>query len=179
MNKISTPSAYGDLIAPATLKIERVLPGPIERVWSYLTDSNLRRKWLAAGEMDLKAGAPFEFVWRNDELTNPPGARPDGFEAEHRMKSTIVTVDPPRGLTFTWGATQSGEVSITLAQQGDEVLLTIIHRRLPDRGVMLNVSAGWHSHLDLLVAQLRGTKTSPHWDHFMTLKQDYDRRLPS
>jgi uncharacterized protein YndB with AHSA1/START domain len=25
---------YGELIEPATLKIQRVLPGPVERVWA-------------------------------------------------------------------------------------------------------------------------------------------------
>ena len=58
---------------PSTLRIQRLLPGPIERVWAYLTESELRRKWLAAGEMEMKVGAPFELVWRNDELTDPPG----------------------------------------------------------------------------------------------------------
>jgi uncharacterized protein YndB with AHSA1/START domain len=38
-------------IEPATLKIERLLPGPIERVWACLTEIGLRRRWLAAGEM--------------------------------------------------------------------------------------------------------------------------------
>src|SRR5262249_41272244 len=32
-----TPDAYGVLTEPATLKIQRLLPGPIERVWAYLT----------------------------------------------------------------------------------------------------------------------------------------------
>ena len=41
--KLTPPDAYGTLIEPATLKIERLLPGPIERVWAYLTDSELRR----------------------------------------------------------------------------------------------------------------------------------------
>ena len=43
--------AYGVLTEPATLKLERLLPGPIERVWAYLVDSGLRRQWLASGEM--------------------------------------------------------------------------------------------------------------------------------
>jgi len=75
MNERPTLDAHGMLIEPATLKIQRLLPGPIERVWAYLTESELRRKWLVAGEMKMKVGAPFELVWRNDELTNPPGQR--------------------------------------------------------------------------------------------------------
>ena len=48
MTKAATPDAYGALIDPATLKIQRLLPGPIERVWAYLTQSELRGQWLAA-----------------------------------------------------------------------------------------------------------------------------------
>ena len=48
MTDPAAPGAYGVFIEPGTLKIERVLPGPIERVWAYLTDSDLRRQWLAA-----------------------------------------------------------------------------------------------------------------------------------
>jgi uncharacterized protein YndB with AHSA1/START domain len=64
---------YGALTEPTTLEIQRLLPGPIERIWAYLTESEMRRKWLAAGDMEMRVGALFELVWRNDELTNPPG----------------------------------------------------------------------------------------------------------
>jgi len=60
MNATATRDAYGTLIEPATLKIQRLLPGPIERIWAYLTESDQRRKWLAAGKMEMKVGAPFE-----------------------------------------------------------------------------------------------------------------------
>ena len=71
MTMLETPDAYGALIEPATVKIARLLPGPIERVWAYLTESDLRRRWLASGVMELKVGAPFELVWRNGDLTDP------------------------------------------------------------------------------------------------------------
>src|SRR4029079_5173925 len=102
MDAKTRPDAYGALIEPTTLKIQRLLPGPIERVWAYLTDSELRRKWLAAGLMEMKVGAPFELVWNNDRLPNPPGQRPAGFAAEHRMQCRITELDPPRKLCITW-----------------------------------------------------------------------------
>jgi uncharacterized protein YndB with AHSA1/START domain len=177
MTERATPDPYGALTEPATLKIERLLPGPIERVWAYLTDSELRRQWLAAGEMEMKVGAPFELVWRNDELTNPPGQRPPGFSDEHRMQSRITELDPPRRLAFSWGNT--GGVSFELKPVSDEVLLTVIHRRLPDRATMLNVSAGWHMHLDILAARASGKEPGPFWDGFSRLKTEYGRRLPA
>ena len=177
MTDLATPNAYGALTEPATLTIERLLPGPIERVWAYLTESELRRKWLAAGPMEMKVGAPFEFVWRNDELTDPPGQRPPDFGDEHRMQSRITEVDPPRKLAFAWQG--SGDVSFELEPKGDHVLLTVIHRRLPDRATLLKVGAGWHMHLDILVARATGKKPAPFWEGWNRLQKEYDKRMPA
>ncbi len=176
MNEAVSLDLYGVLIEPATLKMQRLLPGPIERVWSYLTKSELRRQWLASGDMELKVGAPFEFVWRNDELTSPPGERPEGFSEEHRMQSRIAELVPPFKLAYEWPG--AGHVAFTLEPQGDEVLLTVIHSRLPDRRMMLGVSAGWHAHLDMLAIRMRGEKAPPFWDQMVRLRKEYDRRLP-
>ena len=54
MNDHAKVGDYGALSEPATLTIQRMLPGPIERVWAYLTESDLRSKWLASGDMELK-----------------------------------------------------------------------------------------------------------------------------
>lgn len=167
---------YGTLTEPATLTIKRLLPGPIERVWSYLTDSQLRAKWLASGAMDLRVGAPFELVWRNDDLTDPPGEKPPGFGEEHRMQSRITELDAPRKLSFAWS--NSGDVTFELAPQGDQVLLTLTHRRLPDRKMMLGVSAGWHAHLNVLVARTLGNQLAPFWDDMSRLRAEYDQRIP-
>ncbi|MFA5122936.1 SRPBCC family protein [Zavarzinia sp.] len=176
MTEIQDLDPHGTLIEPATLKIQRLLPGPIERIWSYLTESELRRKWLAAGDMTGGAGSTVELVWRNDELTDPPGRRPDGFPAERRMASRILVSEPPHRLVFTWGET--GEVSFELAPAGGRVLLTVIHRRLADHSAELSVAAGWHTHLDLLAARLTGANPPPFWDGWAVLRADYERRLP-
>lgn len=176
MTQTTKPSAYGALIEPTVLKMERLLPGPIERVWSYLTDGNLRRQWLASGEMDLRPGTEFEFVWRNDELTDPPGARPDGMGAENRMTCKILEVDPPRRLFISWGV--QSDVLFELTQKGPDTLLTLTHRRAPNREVLLNVSAGWHAHIDVLEAKLAGKLPGPHWDNWVSLKADYAARFP-
>lgn len=168
--------AYGTLTEPTTLTIQRHLPGPIERVWAYLTEEDLRRKWFAAGAMEPKAGAPVEFVWRNDELTDPPGKRPEGFGGEHRMTCRIIEADPPRRLAFTFG--QAGEVAISLEPVRDRVLLTLVHRRLPDRGTILKVSPGWHAHLDVLAARMADERPAPFWDNVARLRQEYEARLP-
>jgi uncharacterized protein YndB with AHSA1/START domain len=176
MTQLATDDGYGALIEPTTLEIQRLLPGPIERIWAYLTESELRRQWLAAGQMEMKVGSLFEFVWRNDELTSPPGERPPGFADEHRMQARITELDPPRKLAITWQG--SGEVSFELEPVRDRVLLTVVHRRVPDRATLLKVSAGWHMHLDVLAARATGKEPAPFWDGWRRLQKDYDQRLP-
>ena len=177
MTDLATLDPYGVLTEPATLKIQRLLPGPIERIWAYLTESDLRRQWLAAGQMEMKVGAPVELVWCNDELTNPPGQRPSGFSEEHRMQSRITELDPPHKLAITWGST--GGVSFELVPQGNDVLLTVIHRRVTDRAILLRVSAGWHTHLDILVARATGKEPGPFWDGWSRVQKEYERRMPA
>jgi uncharacterized protein YndB with AHSA1/START domain len=177
MNHVATLDAYGVVTEPATLTIERLLPGPIDRVWAYLTQSELRRQWFAAGDMELKLGATVELHWRNDELTNPPGERPPGSSSEHTLECRITELDPPRRLAITWG--RSGGVSFALDSVGEEVRLTLVHRRLPDRETMLKVGAGWHAHLDLLVARITGAAPAPFWDTWTRLKHEYDARIPA
>ena len=76
MNMATNPRDLDDLAEPyatmpaaATVRIERVLPGPIERVWSYLTDSDKRAKWFAGGPMDLKQGGAVSLTFRNSDLS--------------------------------------------------------------------------------------------------------------
>lgn len=175
MSELAIPDAYGVLTDPATLRIERLLPGPVERIWDYLTKSDMRRKWLASGEMEMKVGAATELVWRNHELTDPPGQRPEGFGEEHRMQVEITELVPLRRLAITWGST--GGVSFDLEPKGSDVLLTVTHRRVAHPGVLLNVSAGWHAHLDILAARATGQAPAPFWDSWQRLKAEYTQRL--
>ncbi|WP_342128621.1 SRPBCC family protein [Hydrogenophaga sp. OTU3427] len=175
MNATHVHNLFGSLGPQAELRLERLLPGPIERVWDWLTDSDLRRRWLAAGVMELREGAEFELVWRNDELTDPPGQRPEGFGEEHRMRSRITHVKAPHRLGFTWG--EASHVCFELETVGQQVRLTIVHQGAPNRDVLLNVSAGWHAHLDVLSARLGGDTPAPHWDNWVALRVAYDQRF--
>ncbi len=177
MNAALAEDDFGVLTEPATLTLQRVLPGPIERVWSYLTDSNLRGQWLATGAMELRAGARVNLTWRNDELTDPPGNRPDGMPAEHSMTCEVLECRAPNLLRISWGST--GGVTFDLQEQYEDVLLTLTHHRVLDQTVLLNVSAGWHAHLALLSAKMRGEAPAPHWDTWVRLKTEYAQRLLS
>jgi uncharacterized protein YndB with AHSA1/START domain len=165
---------YAVPTGPASLRFDRLLPGPIERVWSYLTDSDLRSRWLAEGEMELREGSTFELVWRHDRMVGSPGRRPED-EKDHRADFRMLRVDPPHTLSFEWIG--SGIVTFTLAEEDGQVRLTLRHEKVPTPGIVLGVSAGWHAHLDVLVADLTGGKAAPFWDRLATLRDDYRARL--
>jgi hypothetical protein len=44
---------------------------------------------------------------------------------------------------------------------------------------MLKVSAGWHMHLEVLVARASDKEPAPFWQGWARLRQEYDRRLPA
>ena len=92
------------------------------------------------------------------------------------MASQITELEPLRKLTITWSGT--GDVSFELEPKGDEVLLTLTHRRLPNRSTTLMVGPGWHMHLDVLAARLTGKEPEPFWDGWSRLRGEYDGRIP-
>lgn len=175
MTELLQIDAYGTLVAPDTLQIQRLLPGPIERVWAYLTESDLRRQWLAAGEMNAEAGESFELVWRNDDLSGPKGDRPKEMPEEHRMQSQVIAADPPRKLVIAWNNT--GNVTFELEQQGEGVLLTLTHAGFTSRPQLLKHAAGWHAHLDVLEALVFEREPARFWDRWQALVGEYERRL--
>ena len=176
MSEIRTDeSPFGVLTSPSTLTLKRRLPGPIERVWSYITDSELRQQWLAAGAMNPQPGASFELVWRNDDLSASASERPAGFPEESRATCRVTEVEPMRKLGFHWPG--AGDVTFELDPMGDEVVLTVTHRLLPDRKMTVMVGAGWHMHCDILLARINGVKPGSFWSGWVRLRDDYDRRV--
>ena len=84
-------SEYGIVISPASVRFERLLPGPIERVWSYLTDPELRGTWFASGPIEPREGGGLKLTFRHSQLA-PPGevapakhAGAEGYTADCRV----------------------------------------------------------------------------------------------
>ena len=177
MNDMTHASPYGTITEPLALTIQRKLPGPIDRIWAYLTESDLRRQWLASGTMPGEAGAPFPLTWRNAELATSPEGRPEGFPEEHSMESEVLVFEPPHLLVFAWPP--QGEVSFELRAVGNDVLLTLTHKRISDRRNMVMIGAGWHMHLDILVARASGAEPPSFWQGWSRLRDEYEGRIPA
>lgn len=175
-------SDYGVQIAPDTVRIERLLPGPLERVWQHLVDSEKRSQWLAAGELAEQGGAPLELVFRNGDLSQSGDRAPEKYAdcgEEATLHGRIIDYDAPQLLVLGWGSPADAEsqVRFELTPRGDQVLLVVTHSRLASREEMLSVSAGWHTHLDILVARLRGEAPPSFWTEHTRLEAEYEQRL--
>ncbi|HEY0977249.1 MAG TPA: SRPBCC family protein [Flavobacteriales bacterium] len=170
---------YGTLIAPNTIRFRRLLPGPIERVWAYLTESDKRSRWLASGHMDLRVGGEMELNWLHTNLDAAPSEAPERYRNGHSMKATITRCEPPYVLGYTWGARAEAlsEVLFELSEQGEEVLLVLTHQRLPNANDLLGVSGGWHTHLDILVEHMNGRTSPAFWNRMDRLNGEYRTRI--
>jgi uncharacterized protein YndB with AHSA1/START domain len=170
-------SDYGVVTEAATVRLERLLPGPIERIWAYLTEPEKRAKWLAGGPMQLHVGGTVELQFRHADLSaeKTPPEKFRKMERGHTLRCRILACDPPRLLSYTWGA-DSGDVTFELTPQGRQVLLVVTHRRL-DRGRMASVAAGWHAHLAILADRLDEREPRGFWSTYMRLEADYESRF--
>ncbi|MEZ0326605.1 MAG: SRPBCC family protein [Fimbriimonas sp.] len=175
-------SEFGVVLSPSEIKFERLLPGPIERVWNYLADSEMRGKWFASGEMELREGGAVELRFQHDNLSPTKEETPEkykGMANGHISHGRITHCDPPRLLSFLWHEENGDDTEMTfeLLPKGDEVLLTLTHTRLKSREEMRNVAGGWHSHLAILEDNLRGVTPRPFWSTHAVIEAEYEKRL--
>ncbi len=175
---------YGVLTAPDTLRIERLLPGPIERVWQYLTDSDKRATWLAAGNVEQRVGGKVDHTFRNSELSPEQDIPPPKYSScagDVPMLGEVTACEPLRLLSYIWnkGSDVESEVSFELVAQQDSVKLTVTHRRLTNAEERLSVAGGWHTHLNILRDRLEGKTPEGFWKVHTRLEQEYAERLAS
>lgn len=162
-----------------TVRLERLLPGPAERVWDYLTDSDKRRKWLAAGAMEPHAGGSVKHLFRHSELSHEPTPeRYRPFEDSPALPGEVTQWDPPRVLAYTWpGDRGASEVTFELFPEGADVLLVVTHRRLADIETMVSVASGWDAHLGILIDTLNGQPPRGFWSTHARLEAVYKNRF--
>ncbi len=151
-----------------TVQIERIVPGPIERVWDYLTKADKLKTWIAVGEIEERVGATVTLSQDSDELP---------YRADHVFRGVVTACDPPHLLA--WSMDDDGppsEVSFQLEPAGDQVKLTLTHRRIPP-GYLAKTAAGWHVLLHFMVSHMTGQKAQPFEDIFGPLDQAYEAQL--
>jgi uncharacterized protein YndB with AHSA1/START domain len=156
------------------VRFERLLNAPVERVWEYLVEDDLRKTWLAAGSIELVPGGRVHLHYDQATMTDEPLPADSEFEP-HEEDGTIVEIDPPRLLSYTWGEWfgQSCIVSFTLTPEGAGTRLVLEHRRIASVRLSFDVATGWHGHLDLLEDRINGGAPRPFRANFDAVTEKY------
>lgn len=169
---------YGKFTPPGEVRLVRTLPGPIERVWAYLTDPEKRARWFCAGVTEQKAGGKVVFAMVHKNLApneTPPPEFAHVQDPGVTFEGRVLRCEPPRLLVFTFGSDES-EVTFELTPQGQEVVLVLTHRtRGSEQADLCNYAGGWHIHLTHLVALLEGAPRPPFWPLHARLKAEYEK----
>jgi uncharacterized protein YndB with AHSA1/START domain len=142
------------------VRLERVLPGPIERVWEHLTNTRLLGAWFGdKSEIEPRQGGVVRLM--------------DGH-----IRGTVTQWQPPHRLSYTWNVLNPGDsadavsaypesyLSLALQAQGDRVLLVLTHMPVLERFEKQN-AMGWHTFLDILGDTLEGSKVRARQEYMM------------
>ena len=167
---------------PSVLEIHRDLPGPIERVWDYLTRSELRQKWICAGDVSGNIGGEILFEFDHSRLSEqgPPKSHAGGGTV--RMIGLVRVYDKPHHLAFSWPSGEGEaptEVVIKLTEIDGGVRLHLRHEKLSNNDYKSGASAGWHTHLDILSDLVNDRQSRDFWAHYLPLEQAYKTRVVS
>jgi uncharacterized protein YndB with AHSA1/START domain len=178
---MKTNDQYGKFNSPTELRIVRILPGPIERVWDYLTDPDKRSRWFCGGALEQRAGGKVVFHMVHKNLA--PNEKPPANYAKVQdpgvsFDGRVLRCEPPRLLAYTFGSDDS-EVTFELKPEGDQVVLTLTHRvrGAEEQGELANYGAGWHTHFAHLVALLEGAPRPAFWAAHAKLLPEYEKLL--
>ena len=161
---------------PGTVRIERLMPATLERVWDYLVDPDLRATWLAGGTLDGREGGVFDLEFDHSRISGDPQPDNSSFEPHHEI-GTVLEYEPPRLLAYTWGEWfgPAAIVRIELSSEDDSTRLVITHSRVTRAGIIPDVATGWTGHLDALEDKLRGGTGEGFWSNFDQAHERYQR----
>jgi uncharacterized protein YndB with AHSA1/START domain len=170
---------HGKFTTPTEVRLVRILPGPIERVWEYLTDPEKRARWFCGGVLEQKAGGKVEFAMVHKNLApneTPPAKYAHVQDPGVTFEGRVLRCEPPRLLVYTFGSDDS-EVTFELTTQGKQVQLVLTHRvrGAEEEADLCNYGAGWHTHLSLLIAQLEGGPRPPFWSVHAKRVSEYEK----
>jgi uncharacterized protein YndB with AHSA1/START domain len=157
----------GVILNSHTVQFQRLLPGSIERAWQHITGPKEIAGWLFAdSSFDLYKGGRVELKFATPDPAN---------NHLYCVRGTISEFDHQKAIAYSWIETSTdltSSVRFTLEPQGQNVLLTITHSYVSPE-FMPKVGAGWHAHLDTLIALLKGEQPTEFLPSYNSLLLKY------
>jgi uncharacterized protein YndB with AHSA1/START domain len=170
--------ALASFPVPGEVRLVRLLPGPIERVWDFITDPEKRARWFCGGALEQKVGGKFVFAMHHKNLApdeTPPAEYAKVQDPGVTFEGRVLRCEAPRLLEFTFGGEDS-VVTFDLKPEGEKVRLVVTHRASgDDRKDVGSFASGWHIHFGMLIALLENAPRPPFWSQHAKLKPLYCR----
>ena len=150
--------------APDTIHLERTLEAPVETVWRYLVEAELRSQWFMGGT-DASEGGEFELLVDHDRLSDDVVPYPDSYAAFKGSTWTekVIRFEPPRLLETTFQSGKNGTVTYELVPKGERTLLVLTHSGITSPVGAQDFGSGWNSHLTVLEERLAGRSVRDFW----------------
>lgn len=169
-----------DVVTTQMLRFERLLDAPVEKVWQYLVDPELRGRWFMGGPTDLRAGGAMTLTMDHDRLSDGEVPTPEAYRPYlgKSWEERITRCEPPRLLAISWEDGKAGEVLFELSEAGDRTRLVLTHSGLRGRDDALNFGGGWHSHLAALERRVRGEAVADFWALHEAAEAEIAKALP-
>jgi uncharacterized protein YndB with AHSA1/START domain len=168
--------ALASFPVPGEVRLVRLLPGPIERVWDFITDPEKRTRWFCGGALEQKVGGKFVFAMHHKNLApdeTPPAEYAKVQDPGVTFEGRVLQCEAPRLLEFTFGGEDS-VVTFDLKPEGEKVRLVVTHRACgDDRKDVGSFASGWHIHFGMLIALLENAPRPPFWSQHAKLKPLY------
>jgi len=152
-------------IAPDTIRLERTLDAPVEKVWRYLTEAELRSQWFMGGT-DATPGGEFDLLVDHDKLSDDKDVPYPESYAEFKgavWTEQVIRFDPPRLLETTFQGGKNGTVTYELSPDGDRTRLVLTHSGIASPVGAQDFGSGWNSHLTVLEERLAGRGVKDFW----------------
>jgi uncharacterized protein YndB with AHSA1/START domain len=150
--------------ASDTIQLERMLDAPVDKVWRYLTEAELRREWFMGGT-DARPESEFELLVDHDNLSDDEVPYPESYAASKgaTWSEKVIRFEPPRLLTTTFQGGKNGTVTYELFAEGDRTRLVLTHSGITSGTGAQDFGSGWNSHLAVLQEKLAGRSVPNFW----------------
>jgi uncharacterized protein YndB with AHSA1/START domain len=151
-------------ISSDSIRLERLLEAPPEKVWDYLTRAELREQWFMGGT-DARPESEFELLVDHDKLSEEKVPYPDTFQCfkGRVFREKVLKFDPPRLLETTFQGGKGGIVTYELFAERGKTRLVLTHSGISDPSGFRDFGGGWTSHLAVLQEKLAGRSVKNFW----------------
>jgi uncharacterized protein YndB with AHSA1/START domain len=157
-------SAPIERLGPDSIRLERVLDAPVETVWRYLTEAELRKQWFMGGT-DARPDSEFELLNDHDNLSDEDVPYPEDY-APYKGRTwseKVIRFEPPRLLETTFQGGKNGVVTYELRPEGDRTRLVLTHSGITSPTGFQDFGGGWNSHMTVLQERLAGRSVRDFW----------------